>query len=127
MRRKSIFSRLTKAFAKKYNRAYSKTPCLPSREIRDHHMHLIQEEFLELCDANRENNLAHIAKESGDVLYTVFAYMAALGLPAEEIFDEIHKSNMTKDQDNSGDYVKITKGEAYRPANMERVLDEATL
>jgi NTP pyrophosphatase (non-canonical NTP hydrolase) len=58
------------------------------------------------------------AKELADILYTVFGTIITEGLQdyIEQVFDEVHKSNMSK-LDSSGKPVKRADGKVLKGAN----------
>ena len=63
---------------------------------------LMQEENDEYLEAFRNNDLTLIADALGDKMYILFGSIIAHGLQykIEEIFDEIHRSNMSKLDEN---------------------------
>jgi predicted HAD superfamily Cof-like phosphohydrolase len=63
---------------------------------------LIQEENDEYLDACRSGNIVEIADALGDQLYILFGTILKHGLQhkIEEVYDEIHRSNMSKLDEN---------------------------
>lgn len=57
---------------------------------------LIEEEFDELKTALAEGDLVETADACVDLLYVVFGLMVETGLDARVLFDEVHRSNMSK-------------------------------
>ncbi|AVJ49789.1 MazG-like nucleotide pyrophosphohydrolase [Microbacterium phage Lucky3] len=57
---------------------------------------LIEEEFQELQDALAVGDLVETADACVDLLYVVFGLMVETGLDARVLFDEVHRSNMSK-------------------------------
>lgn len=95
-------------------------PTIPSESIRDLRVKLIQEEAKEVTRAAMNENLPAIAKELADLLYVVYGKALAYGIPIDEVFQIVHRSNMTKFgpdgtlmKDATG---KVMKGPWYRPA-----------
>lgn len=98
-------------------------------------MRLIQEETKEVMDElaaltkpmtpeKQRPLLAALLKELADLRYVVEGCAVSLGLPIDEAFYEVHRSNMSKlgpdglpIKDSGG---KVLKGPDYRPANMEQ-------
>lgn len=79
----------------------------------------MQEENDEYLEAALENNLVQIADALGDKLYILCGTIIAHGLQHKiiEVFNEIHRSNMSK-LDSNGKPIyredgKILKGENY--------------
>ena len=85
------------------------------------------EEYLEAC---RKGDLVEIADALGDQLYILFGTILKHGLQhkIEEVFDEIHRSNMSK-LDADGKPVmredgKILKSELYFKPDIRKVLEK---
>ncbi|QNL31054.1 MazG-like nucleotide pyrophosphohydrolase [Microbacterium phage Kauala] len=57
---------------------------------------LIEEEFQELQDALVVGDIVETADACVDLLYVVFGLMVETGLDARVLFDEVHRSNMSK-------------------------------
>jgi len=71
---------------------------------------LIDEEIGELQDALVNDDLVGTADALADILYVVYGAAAAFGIGIDEIFDEVHDSNMSKlDEDGNPIYNKIGK------------------
>ncbi|MGM0488023.1 MAG: phosphoribosyl-ATP diphosphatase, partial [Planctomycetota bacterium] len=69
-------------------------------------------------------DLVGAADAWADRAYVLFGDAVASGLPAGELFAEVHRSNMSKDlvADGTG---KATKGTNYRPPNLVSILEAA--
>ena len=69
-----------------------------SKEYRDLRIRLMQEELDELIVGMQRKDLYNIAKELADLVYVVFGTISAYGMLDRfpEIFDEVHRSNMSK-------------------------------
>lgn len=95
-------------------------------DVRELRMELLNEEFNEYLDAERNNDLIGIADALGDMLYIILGTAAVYGIPLEEVFTEIHRSNMTKlgldgkpVYDENG---KVIKGPLYQKPNIKGVI-----
>jgi NTP pyrophosphatase (non-canonical NTP hydrolase) len=87
-------------------------------------MRLMAEELGEVIAAMHEKNTIQIADGLADLLYVVVGTAIAYGIPINEVFDEVHASNMTKprlDKHNKGG--KVQKG-GFRPPQIERILSK---
>lgn len=77
-------------------------PGAPTTEVdtnyRDLRIKLMQEELGELIEGMMNDDLKNIADGSADLLYVLMGTVSAYGLldKFEAIFDEVHRSNMTK-------------------------------
>ncbi len=94
-------------------------------ELRHRLMQEENEEYLEAC---RNNDLPEIADALGDKLYILFGTILAHGLQhkIEEVFDEIHRSNMSK-LDDQGKPIyredgKIMKSKNYFLPDISKIL-----
>ena len=86
---------------------------------------LIEEEFNEVNDEMFSYNRIPICKqqltkELADLIYVTIGTAVAFGLPLEEVFTEVHNSNMTKTLDNKREDGKILKGPDYKKPNLEQ-------
>jgi len=80
---------------------------------------LLFEEVTELCDALDEGDQVHIAKEMADVLIVVYGAAHVFGIPLDQVFELVHRSNMSK-LDDRGEPIyradgKIMKSHNYVP------------
>lgn len=91
---------------------------------------LIKEENEEYLHACQNNDLVEIADALGDQLYILFGTILKHGLQhkIEEVYDEIHRSNMSK-LDEKGQPIfredgKILKSSLYFKPNIKNILDK---
>lgn len=89
---------------------------------------LIKEENDEYLEACKKGDIVEIADALGDQLYILFGTILKHGLEhkIEEIYDEIHRSNMSK-LDHNGDPIfredgKILKSEKYFKPDIRAIL-----
>ena len=136
---------------KEFHEAFGHPVSEPERCNQSLRLHLIAEEFIELmigCGFPKdlkgsfdevmaraievaedgETNLVEIADALGDLNYVITGFAVELGIPFDEVCNEIHTSNMTKlGEDGKPIYRddgKVLKGPNYRPPNVKKVLDE---
>ena len=57
---------------------------------------LIEEEFNELKDAIKERDFTEVRDAIADLLYVVYGTASSFGVQADDDYDQVHKSNMTK-------------------------------
>jgi predicted HAD superfamily Cof-like phosphohydrolase len=85
------------------------------------------EEYLEAC---KKGDLVEIADALGDKMYILFGTILKHGLQhkIEEVFDEIHRSNMSKLDENGRPIYredgKILKSNKYFRPDIKSVLDK---
>jgi predicted HAD superfamily Cof-like phosphohydrolase len=91
---------------------------------------LMQEENDEYLEACKRGDLVEIADALGDKMYILFGSILKHGLQhkIEEIFDEIHRSNMSKLDDNGQPIFredgKIMKSNKYFKPDIKKVLEK---
>jgi predicted HAD superfamily Cof-like phosphohydrolase len=99
------------------------SPVLPAGPIQELRYNLINEELQELSLAFIEGDLVEVADAIGDLLVVVLGTAVACGINISPIFDEIHRSNMTKFIDgHRREDGKWIKGPSYEPANLQPLL-----
>jgi len=90
---------------------------------------LMDEELAEVREAIMEHDLLSMAKELADLLYVVYGTAAVFGIPIDDVFAEVHRSNMSKlGEDGKPVYRedgKVLKGPNYKEADISCVLKEA--
>ena len=91
---------------------------------------LMQEENEEYLEACKRGDLVEIADALGDKMYILFGSILKHGLQhkIEEIFDEIHRSNMSKLDDNGQPIFredgKIMKSNNYFKPDIKKILSK---
>lgn len=84
---------------------------------------LALEEIAEWIEAHLRNDLVAAADAWGDRMYVLMGDAVSTGLPAQNVFDEVHRSNMSK-RCKSTNRGKAVKGSSYHRPQLEQVLDE---
>lgn len=91
---------------------------------------LLEEESREVIDACWKGNIAEIAKELADLLYVTHGMALAFGIPLDEVFEAVHRSNMSKLDENGKPVYredgKVLKGPNYEPPNIQEIIDRAS-
>ncbi len=101
-------------------------------EERDYTLryNLIKEENEEYLEACKNGDIIEVADALGDQLYILFGTILKHGLQhkIEEVYDEIHRSNMSKlDEEGQPIYRedgKILKSNLYFKPNIKSVLEQ---
>lgn len=111
-------------FQKAVGQELRSTPGFPSEADVELSLNLIVEEVKELKDAVNEGNLVEVADALADILVTTLGCGNFYGIDLEAVFDEVHKSNMTKVIDGWADAEtgKWQKGPSYVKADVKTVL-----
>lgn len=101
----------------------------PDTEERELRKNLLIEEFEEYLLAEAEDDLVEVADALGDMLYIIYGTAVSYGLPINEIFDEIHNSNLSKLDENGlpirRDDGKILKGPNYFRPDISAIIEVA--
>ena len=90
--------------------------------------HLIVEEFKEFLEAEQLllkdfiRNKEDCLKELADLVYVCYQYAANMGWDLDEAMDRVHKSNMSKLDDNGNPIFredgKVLKSKNYQPPTL---------
>jgi predicted HAD superfamily Cof-like phosphohydrolase len=95
-------------------------------DLRHSREALMTEELRELIQAMRAEDVVEIADGLADLLYVVFGTAVAYGIPMDDVFAEVHRSNMSKLGPNGqpiiGAHGKRLKGPSYRPPDIRPLL-----
>lgn len=91
---------------------------------------LLKEENEEYLEACKRGDLVEIADALGDLLYITYGTILKHGLQhkIEEVFDEIHRSNMSKLDENGMPIFredgKVLKSKNYFRPDIKRILEK---
>lgn len=90
---------------------------------------LIKEEAEEFRVAVESNNWPEVIDAMCDLLYVVYGAANALGVDLDPFFDEVHRSNMSKLDPETGKPIyredgKVMKSSSWSPPDVERVMKE---
>jgi predicted HAD superfamily Cof-like phosphohydrolase len=94
----------------------SEVPGLPSTAIRDLRIKLLKEEWEEYLEGEATNDLTEIADALADMVYIAYGTAVAYGKPLDKVFDEVHRSNMSK-LGPDGKPIYREDGKVMKPAN----------
>ena len=112
---------LVKAFHTKFQAGVSESPCLIPPDRSQLRYRLMKEEVDEYIEEVQGEDIQNIAKELADILYTVYGTIVEHGLQdrIEDVFSEVHRSNMTKDYHEE----KMVKGDSYVPPDIQQYIE----
>src|SRR5208337_1253821 len=71
-------------------------PMFPTEDRRELRARLEAEELEELFHADKKHNLVEIADAAADLIYVILGRCLEYGIPIDLVFDEVHRSNMSK-------------------------------
>lgn len=94
------------------------------RELR---INLLEEEFKEYLDAEETLDIVGIADALADIIYIACGTAVSYGIPLDEVFAEVHRSNMAKLVDGKPIYRedgKVMKPEGWKPPDIKKILEK---
>jgi predicted HAD superfamily Cof-like phosphohydrolase len=95
------------------------TPTLLIKETYHLRMDLLEEELDELNHAMITDDLVEISDALGDLLYVLLGTAVSYGIDLEPVFEEIHRSNLSKFIDGTRrEDGKWLKGPSFTPPNL---------
>lgn len=125
---------MLREFHNKYDHYQGKLGTMPPTEIIELREKLITEEATEFSGATFDfqvtngkiEHLTLIADALADILYVTFGAAITYGIPIEDIFLEVHRSNMTKsmEKDTKSIKGKTIKGPNWESPNIEKIIRE---
>jgi predicted HAD superfamily Cof-like phosphohydrolase len=115
-------------FHQAFGQRIGEKPELPDIEERKLRIKLLDEEVFEYTDAEYADDLVEIADALADIIYIACGTAVSYGIPLDDVFDEVHRSNMAKLVD--GKVIrradgKIQKPEGWQPPDIKSILDKA--
>ena len=111
---------LVKEFHTKFQVPVLDKPTLIPKDRSSNRYKLMYDEVGEYANGVEGKDLENITKELADILYAVYGTILEHGLQEkmQEVFKEVHKSNMSKDYHQ----YKMVKGESYKKADISDIL-----
>lgn len=114
-------------FHEKFGLTINDTPTIPGDDVLQFRINLINEEAEEFEQAAKARNLVEMADALADVIYVALGAAVSLGIDLEPVFEEVHRSNMTKvwsdGQVRRREDGKVIKPPTYSPANIAQELE----
>lgn len=115
-----------KDFHVAFGQRVGEKPKLPEPEERSLRIKLLTEEFAEYTEAEIEHDLVEIADALADIIYIACGTAVSYGIPLDEIFNEVHRSNMAKLVDGKvlrREDGKIQKPEGWAAPDIKSIID----
>jgi predicted HAD superfamily Cof-like phosphohydrolase len=114
---------MVEEFHRKFDILAQTRPGIPIGSTKELRTRLIQEEFDELKEALDQEDLVAIAKEMADLLYVVYGTAVSYGIDMEPVFQEVHRSNLSKVGGYKREDGKWVKPPTYSPACLTPILE----
>ena len=99
-----------------FERRVGSEPALPDRDDQELRLLLVWEEYEELRLAHDAEDIIEIADAIADLIYVACGMAVAYGIPLNEVWDEVHSSNMRK-VDSRGRPIFREDGKVLKPVN----------
>jgi predicted HAD superfamily Cof-like phosphohydrolase len=121
---------MVEEFHSTYGLPIRREPQIPDKNEVKLRRDLLSEEYWEYDNAAGKNDIVGIADALADMIYIIHGTALVYGIPLDEVFDEVHRSNMSKLDENGKviyrDDGKVLKGNLYSPPNIKEILDGKT-
>jgi predicted HAD superfamily Cof-like phosphohydrolase len=120
------YEALVREFHEKFGLGYGGKPVLGYPEEQALRMDLLFEELSELTTALLQRDIVETADALADLVYYAIGMAVLWGIPFDEVFREVHASNMSKlDEDGQPIYRadgKVLKGPNYREPDILSII-----
>ena len=119
-----------KEFHQAFGQRIGDKPELPNIEERKLRIELLDEEVFEYTDAEYADNLVEIADALADIIYIACGTAVSYGIPLDDVFAEVHRSNMAKLVDGKvirREDGKVQKPEGWTAPDIRGVLEKSHL
>ncbi len=117
-----------KAFYKKFKLPIATTPRLLDAATAAHRIKFMREEIDEYAKASRSGDIVEQADALADLIYVAVGTAVWQGIPLEEVWDEVHSSNMRKvrakdaSESKRGTQYDVIKPDGWCPPNISAVI-----
>ena len=115
-----------KEFMNTFGQEVKNNPEFPNEKIIDLRKKLIEEEFKELKDAIKDDDIVEVADALTDILVVTYGAGVAFGIDLDKCFEEVHRSNMSKlSQEGKpiyNEFGKVMKGPNYSPPDLKKLI-----
>lgn len=103
-------------------------PSATTREERSLRDRLLDEEYAEYTEARINGDLVKLADAIGDMIYVLIGTALTYGIPLEDVWNEIHRTNMAKVDPTTGKVRrrpdgKILKPEGWTPPRIAEIME----
>lgn len=117
-----------KDFHRAFGQRIGSVPELPDSEERSLRIKLLIEEVAEYSEAENEHDLVEVADALADIIYIALGTAVSYGIPLDNVFEEVHRSNMAKLVDGKPlkrEDGKVIKPAGWKPPDVEGVLKKS--
>jgi len=117
-----------KEFHQAFGQRIGDKPEFPDDDERKLRVKLLKEEFREYLDGESFNDIVEVADALADIIYIACGTAVSYGIPLDDVFTEVHRSNMAKLVDGKvirREDGKIQKPEGWTPPDIKSVLEKS--
>ena len=117
-----------KEFHQAFGQRIGEKPELPSSEERCLRIRLLEEEFEEYMAGEGNDDIVEITDALADIIYIACGTAVSYGIPLDDVFAEVHRSNMAKLVDGKvilREDGKVKKPEGWTSPDIKSILDKA--
>lgn len=100
-------------------------PRFPAWWVQQLRLKLVREETAEFLTALEAEDFEGMLDGACDVLVVVLGTLHAYGLPFNEAWREVHRTNMAKKDGPVREDGKVLKPEGWQPPDIHRIVNEA--
>lgn len=126
---RSTASAMVREFSRVFGVPIADRPTLPDFDLAKLRTDLLREEFEEYIEAEASDDLVGIADALADMLYIIHGTALCYGIPLDEVFAEVHRSNMAKLGPDGKPTMradgKVMKPEGWTPPDIAGILELA--
>ena len=91
------------------------TPVLPDYNVRGLRQNMLAEEYQEYVEAENDHDIVEIADALADMMVIIIGTALAYGIPIAKVWEEVHRSNMSKVDPDTGSIIKRADGKVLKP------------
>ena len=114
-----------KEFHEKFGVPILEKPTIPAWKRINLRHSLIREESEELLRGIESGDLPEIADGIADLIYVCLGTALEFGIPIEEVWEEVHRTNMAKINGGENGAGKIQKPKDWVPPDVVGILERA--
>lgn len=119
------------AFHEKFGLTYNGGPRLLDFDVLSFRMKFLEEELGEFIESAAEQDLPGMADALIDLVYVAMGTAYMLGLPWQQLWNEVQRANMSKvraqskDESKRGSSLDVIKPAGWTGPDIKRILEEA--
>lgn len=85
---------------------------------------LLLEEVDEYLEGEENNDIVEIADALADMVYIICGTALEYNIPLDKVFNEVQRSNMTKNPSKNREDGKVLKGPDFEPPKIKEILEQ---